>query len=722
MIYFQKDWYNANGRPRAMVHTNTNNSTFIRMTRVLKQMNIKNHLFPLALLDPELKDIDPHKLKDTSTEMKIKIAYECRYNPWYYFREVIRVPAPGGLPIPFTLNRANLSMIWSYYNNINYIGIAPRQTGKTIGAVCILSHIFYFFGYNLLLTHLTKDATLLQQNVARLRDIRNALPSYLVYTSPRDTDNKEGMAYASLLNELKTYIGNADPQAADRLGRGSTTPSVWGDEIAFTKNIQITLPVMLSATTAAVKHAKANKQPHSNIYTTTPGRTDMTSGQFVYSMVQNAMPFTEKLYDCETRDKAMEMVAMNSTNEIINGTFSYLQLGYGHKWLQDVITRVQATKEEIDRDFLLMWKSGTDSGLVDADLLQKMNNMRREPDYIQIRDNYVLNWYVPRETVENEPFKSKHFVLGMDSSDAIGEDFTALVLLDPSTMAVVATFQCNESNITQLAVFIGNFLLEYKNTLLIPERKSTGVSIVDTVVLMMRRQGLNPFERIYNKVVQDKRTTEFKDVNIHDPSLTEGRMRKHLGFVTTGSSRDTLFKTVLNKAMRLNAERIYDRQLISEISGLTVRNGRIDHREGQHDDLVIAYLLCCYFCYDAQNRQYYGFHPDHFMETVSENGTPVSYRHKQEQMRLHQQIRDLNETIENTTSQTFKVHLLSRLKDLELQLDPNLKIEPISTEAATSNTATLPKTPTYQEIQQEAVPKHDPDRQNTIETTIRTLF
>ena len=721
MIYFSKDWYGEQNRPRAMAHLETQNTSFIRMSKVLKRMGIQNHLFHLALMDPDLYHVDPHNLKDTSNELKLKIAYECRYNPWYYFREVIRVPAPGGLPIPFIVNRANLSMMWCYYNNIDYIGIAPRQTGKTIGAICITSHVLYFFGYNISMALLTKDATLLQENVARLRDIRNALPSYLIYNSPRDADNKEGMTYASLLNEYRTYIGNADPQAADRLGRGMSFPTFHNDEGSFTKNIQITLPVMLMATTAAARNAKANKQPHSNIYTTTPGRVDTVSGRFMYDMVQNAMPFTEKLYDCQDLYSLENKVKMNATNGIVNGTFSYLQLGYTHEWLRDVISKVQATEEEIARDFLLMWKSGSDSGLVDAKLLQKMNDNRREPDHIQIRNDYVLNWYVPEQTVTSPSFKQKKMVLGMDSSDAVGQDFTALVLMDPTNMTVLATFQCNESNITQLAVFLGKFLMDYPNTVLIPERKSTGASIIDTVILMMKRQGANPFQRIYNKVVQEKHTSDFQDVNIHEPSLVEGKYRRHLGFVTTGTSRDFLFKNVLTKAMRLNAPRIYDRQLISEISGLTVRNGRVDHQAGKNDDLVIAYLLCCYFCYNAQNRHHYGFNFDDFMETVHDGQVAVSAGYKHRQMQLRKQIKELKEHIEETTSETLKTNLLSRMKDLELQLDPNLKSIPVSTESVTKQDLDGDKIPSYNDVHRTHVQTKERAHHN-VQSIFHTLF
>jgi len=40
--------------------------------------------------------------------------------------------------------------------------------------------------------------------------------------------------------------------------------------------------------------------------------------------------------------------------------------------------------------------------------------------------------------------------------------------------------------------------------------------------------------------------------------------------------------------------------------GLVTRNGRIDHEEGGHDDMVISWLLCFWFMFRAKNIIHYG--------------------------------------------------------------------------------------------------------------------
>ena len=57
-------------------------------------MGVKNHYFFLALYDKSLLNVDPHS-KDLTTEQRLRIAYECKINFWYFIREVVRVPVVG---------------------------------------------------------------------------------------------------------------------------------------------------------------------------------------------------------------------------------------------------------------------------------------------------------------------------------------------------------------------------------------------------------------------------------------------------------------------------------------------------------------------------------------------------------------------------------------------------------------------------------------------------
>jgi ABC-type antimicrobial peptide transport system permease subunit len=51
---------------------------------------------------------------------------------------------------------------------------------------------------------------------------------------------------------------------------------------------------------------------------------------------------------------------------------------------------------------------------------------------------------------------------------------------------------------------------------------------------------------------------------------------------------------------------MYDKKLIDQMSGLIEKNQRIDHRPGEHDDMVISWLLAYWFITNAQNLSFYG--------------------------------------------------------------------------------------------------------------------
>ena len=127
MILFLEDWKKY---PEAIVHLETKNDSFIRFAGLLKYMGVKNYAFCLALMDPTLKDIDPFS-PDLTVKQITAIARECKRNPWYIFREIIRIPVDGSnVPISLQANRGNISMFWLFFNHITSLLIQPRQTGK----------------------------------------------------------------------------------------------------------------------------------------------------------------------------------------------------------------------------------------------------------------------------------------------------------------------------------------------------------------------------------------------------------------------------------------------------------------------------------------------------------------------------------------------------------------------------------------------------------------
>ncbi|MDZ7908982.1 MAG: hypothetical protein U5N10_12680 [Gemmobacter sp.] len=66
------------------------------------------------------------------------------------------------------------------------------------------------------------------------------------------------------------------------------------------------------------------------------------------------------------------------------------------------------------------------------------------------------------------------------------------------------------------------------------------------------------------------------------------------GFVTTAASRDVLYVNTLPEAAK-KADHLVDKMLSDQIRGLVIKKDRIDHDSGNHDDMVVAWLLTHWF-------------------------------------------------------------------------------------------------------------------------------
>ncbi len=644
IILFKEDWKKF---PSAIVDYNTSNQSFLKLVDLYHKMGIDNCEFPLALLQPELVGVDPYSPDLTSDQMKM-IAMECKYNPWYFFREVSRIPPnSGNKPVQFIANRGNIALYWSFFNHIDFGLLQPRQTGKSVSTDVLTDGITDIWGERTTVYLITKDHALRAANIQRLKKMRALLPEYLFYNRRENGDNSEMLINAMLGNYYKTAVGRSDVVGADKLGRGLTVPIIHFDELAYISLVGISIPVALGAGSRARAEAKENGQPYGNIYTTTAGSLNNRDGLFAYNFLTSGATWTEHFFDCRDQKHFARLVEKQSTankkedkravsKPLIYGAFNHRQLGKDDLWLFSMLREVAATGDIADRDWMNVWTTGSEGSPLTLDEKQAVNRSVREADYTEIteEESYILNWYVPYNQIEHY-MDTNTCVLAVDPSEALGSDAdaTGFVVINTVTHDVVCTGRYNETNIIMLAKFIGKFLIKYKNVTFIPERKSTGTTIINTLFLQLPQAGEDPFRRIFNRIVdeRDNFRSEFEEVrskplSSRSPTWYE-RFTRHFGY-NTGSSgrhaRDNLYGAALKSMLRLGAHRIYDSALANEIVGLTTRNGRVDHKQGQHDDLVISLLLAHWFCTKAHNLDWYGIDARRVFTdaVVKENKTP----------------------------------------------------------------------------------------------------
>jgi len=241
----------------------TSNVSFLKMYETLKELGVKNNKFFLKLYDKELMHIDPHD-PNLTLKQKARILKECSINRWYYLREIVIVPVPGGTS-RFLLNRGNLAILFCKSLNLNTISMLPRQKFKTVSCCADYSWIYLFGTENSFIIYTNKEGDDASNNLKRTTDIIDLLPDYIqksIKTPGKDKDNITEIDLVTNKNKIVAKSAAKDPQSGNKLGRGLTAPLWYGDEWAFMKYNSIIHGSAVPALSTASDFAKLNKKPY----------------------------------------------------------------------------------------------------------------------------------------------------------------------------------------------------------------------------------------------------------------------------------------------------------------------------------------------------------------------------------------------------------------------------------------------------------------------------
>lgn len=614
MILFKEDW---NRYPSAIPDFKTKNKTFLEYAEKLRLMGVENHLFPLSLLNPRLQGVDPFDPL-LSVDMKTAIFLECKENIWYYLREVHRVPPVAGIEgVPFRAHRGNMAFAWCCMLHLSVGLTLPRQTGKSIVADALLQWAKDVASVNSLLVLITKDMQLKDRNIEKLKIARKLLPDYIANIDKKDADNSIEMTNLLLGNTLNTVVGQPTIDGANKAARGLTAPIFSFDEAPFTKNINIMLSAALPAYIQAAAEAKRLKKPHWVAYTTTAGKIDTPEGNYMYKVLHGGMHFNETLFDAKNEKDAIDMVTRQSTGDaiLVYINFQYYQLGYSDEWLYNALALTHSSGADADRDYFNIWTNGTSSHPFSKKIIDSITSSRMDPVNIELfKRSYIINWYITEEQLKERVATDKKMIAGIDMSEGIGKDFIAMTIVAEEDLSVLGTFAIRETNILNFIEWLSEMMVKYPNLILIPENKSTGVVLIDGLLIKLSAMGIDPFKRIYNRIIDENKTTEeryklAKEPMSKRPSSFYEQCKTLFGYRTSGGgahARNNLYISALQKAGAYGSNVVRDSALITEICAISVKDGRLDHSAGLNDDRVVSWLLAVWFLTHSKNLDYYG--------------------------------------------------------------------------------------------------------------------
>ena len=688
MILFLQDWLRY---PGSKPNYDTKNESYLKLAGTYYAMGIKNYAFMLALHDQSLKGIDPFSPLLTELEM-IKIAIECKVNPWYYFREIAKVPARSGSDaVPLLANRGNIALYWCFFNHVMTYLVQIRQTGKSISTDVLDSYLLNIRCRGTTINLLTKDDALRSENIQRLKDIIDEMPFYLKQRSKKDLDNTELINISSLGNWYKAHLPQKAKKFALNTGRGMSSPIFRVDEGPFQANIEISLPAALAAGVAMRNKARANNEPYGTTLTTTAGKKDDPDGRYFYQQICAAAEWTEKFFDAKDATELEVMIRavsrglkekMRVGDEVIRGEFAvnitmnHRQLGYDDAWLLTALEETKSVGDAADRDFFNRWTSGSLSSPLSIQQMEIIRGSQKEPLYVEdckIGSFRVpCRWYIPKDSIEMYMAKNSS-ILSADTSDGAGGDDISLSLTDVKSGMLIASFNVNQVNLLAFSEWVcERWIIQCPNVTLIPERRSSAIALIDHLLLILPDRGIDPFKRIFNRIVNDpdENKTAYEEIKLplsRRPHDIYVRYKKAFGWATSGggmTSRSDLYSTTLISAARNCGHMVNDKTTIDQILSLETRNGRVDHAPGEHDDAVIGWLLGHWMLTKAKNLLHYGIQVTDILSRNrggSENGGVIT-KEQREQIFYRDKIKELLGKLEQEQNEIISMKIENELR------------------------------------------------------------
>ena len=583
---------------------NTQNQSFIDMHNYLKATGRKNNAFFMVLYDSDLMYVNPRD-PNLNAITKAKILKECMVNFWYFIREVVRIPMEGGAVgdgAMYKLHRGNLAFHFLFLNNYNVFLELPRQNGKTTAALVQYLWVFNFRTSNSKIMFIHQKHQRAKENLAELKDLRDALPSYLRMDTMAMSDGTlkkvrgaaETLTHPSNYNQIRTMAGARSASQARNSARGMTVPMVYWDEFAF---ILYNREMYMAATPAfsrASENAALNGAPYSIVITTTPGVLTTDEGVFAQKIKDDATQWNERYYDY-TREQLEQLRLSNTNSSFFHVIYSYKQLGRGEDYFKQMCVDLLNDWVAIRREVLLEWaKIATDCPFKEEDLEAIESMCMKEPRSTLFFGNagqYQVHVWSPLENMQNPP------IVGVDVAGGYQSDSTAITVIDSKTTKVVATFNCNYISMPDTAELIKQLVLKYIPNAIVNVERDGGWGGSVLQLLMNTKVRKNLYCEKKERVLEER--IEGNHV------MKRPRIVLQYG-INTRENRDRYFE-ILFQRVQYHKDKFIAPILASELRTLEYKkNGRIEHASTAHDDQLFSYMLALYVWYDGENLAKYG--------------------------------------------------------------------------------------------------------------------
>jgi hypothetical protein len=222
--------------------------------------------------------------------------------------------------------------------------------------------------------------------------------------------------------------------------------------------------------------------------------------------------------------------------------------------------------QELDVSFI-----GSGGNVIDDEFISyHEENFVKDPEFSAELEKAMWIW--------KKPEVGHKYIMGVDVSRGDGKDSSTIVILDFDNLEQVAEFKYKlpPDMLAEVVYKYGNMYSAY--------------TIVDITGGMGVATVLKLLEMEYNFLHYDDPKSRKLSEKYAKTKYTEGD--KVPGF-SVGNTRLQLVSE-FEEHIRENKTIIRSHRLISELRTFVYKNGRPDHMEGYHDDIIMAYAMCIF--------------------------------------------------------------------------------------------------------------------------------
>ena len=602
----------------------TMNRSFLQVAKDLKTVGIRNCYFMLEIKDPYLVTIDPYSVDEhgrcnLTQEQVDRIILECKSNPWYYLREIARIPDQGGTAVPYRANRGNIAQAWCIWKGYDSWLCLTRQKGKTQSALAFQSWMYSFGTTNSDFIFVNKDGENAKTNLRRLKEQIELLPEYMQFKfiiSDDGTKIKHSMSamkaeHPITHNKIVVKSKATSYDSALSLARGLTAPVIHFDEPEFTNHIKTIVENSVSTFEQAASNARKNNAMYGRIFTCTPGDLDTKAGMEAQLIIDRTRKWTEKIYDWTPEEIRAyiypdelgnhdDMDAdLNEArcNGILYIEYQYYQIGLSQTWLRDISAKI-GDPLVVRREILLQRLHGSSLSPYPQEDIEYIVESKHKP----IGELWILDYF--KFDLYEELNRKIPYLVGVDCSTGTVGDSNAITVIDPYTLYPVAEFECNYVGETLYEQILVELITRYiPRSCVCIERNSIGDAIID-YFLETNSPIANNLYYDRGRDLVDEKMREAQDIT--SMLKTKATLKTYYGVYTSGSSREQMF-AILARRVSENKDDFIANNIIRDLSRLIRKpNGRIEAGPGFHDDSIMSYLIALYVYYHGDNLALFG--------------------------------------------------------------------------------------------------------------------